>query len=140
MVSPGAPNSRRMYFSDSHARRIWAFDYDLQTASLSAPRIFAQFGAADGTPDGASVDEEGFYWCALYGGQRVLRLAPDGRLDREIRLPVSQPTMCAFGDADYATLYITSAAHGMEAERHAGGVFRCRPGIRGLPPALFADE
>lgn len=134
-----SPDSRTMYFSDSRARKIWTFDYDLKTAGLSSQRLFAQFEAADGTPDGATVDEEGFYWCALYGGARLLRLSPDGRLDREIRLPVSQPTMCVFGGADYATLYITSAAHGVETEPHAGGVFCCRPGVRGAPPALFAD-
>lgn len=132
-------DSRTMYLTDSAARKIWAFDYDLETARLSAPRLFAQFTPTEGTPDGASVDEEGFYWCALYGGGRIVRLSPEGRLDAEIRLPVSQPTMCAFGDADYATLYIASAAQGVETEPHAGGVFRCRPGVRGVPPALFAD-
>ncbi|MGJ0509803.1 MAG: SMP-30/gluconolactonase/LRE family protein [Methylocystis sp.] len=133
-----SPDTRTMYFSDSHARSIWAFDYDVHSAALSGQRLFARFDEADGAPDGASVDEEGFYWCALYGGGRVFRLAPDGRIDREVRLPVSQPTMCAFGDADHATLYITSAAHGVD-ETDAGAVFRCRPGVRGLPPALFAD-
>ena len=132
-------DSRRMYFSDSHARRIWTCAYDLRTATLSSPVIFAEFDEKDGTPDGASNDEDGFYWCALYGGRRVLSLSPDGRLDREIRLPISQPTMCAFGDPDYSTLYITSAAHGVENEPLAGGVFACRPGVRGLPPALFSD-
>jgi sugar lactone lactonase YvrE len=135
-----SPDSRTLYFADSSLRRIWAYDYDPETAGLSGQRVFAQFEASDGTPDGATVDREGFYWCALYGGGRVLRLAPDGRIDREIRLPVSQPTMCAFGGADYATLYITSAAHGVATEPLAGGVFRCLPGVRGTPPALFADE
>jgi sugar lactone lactonase YvrE len=133
-------DGRTMYFTDSGARTIWAYDYDLETATLSAQRLFAQFEASDGTPDGASVDEEGFYWCALYGGGRVLRLSPDGRVVQEIATPVSQPTMCAFGGADYATLYITSAAHGVETEPLAGGVFACRPGVRGTPPALFADD
>lgn len=135
-----SPDSRTMYFADSSLRTIWAYDYDVETANPSAQRVFAQFAAADGAPDGAAIDREGCYWCALYGGGRVLRLSPDGRIDREIRLPVSQPTMCAFGGPDYGTLYITSAAHGVEAEPLAGGVFHCLPGVRGTPPALFADD
>lgn len=134
-----SPDGRTMYFADSEQRRIWAFDYDLEAASLSSQRVFACFAESDGAPDGASIDEEGFYWCALYGGGRVLRLAPDGRIDREIRLPVSQPTMCAFGGADRATLYITSASHGVEAEPLAGGLFCCRPGVRGVPTARFRE-
>ncbi|QGM96773.1 SMP-30/gluconolactonase/LRE family protein [Methylocystis parvus] len=137
-----SPDARRIYYSDSPARTVWAFDFDIETASLSSKRIFAQFETSDGMPDGAAIDAEGFYWCALYGGGRIVRLSPEGALDREIRLPVSQPTMCAFGGADYGTLYITSAAHGVSASRepHAGGVFYCRPGVAGCPPALFADE
>ncbi len=129
-----------MYFADSKQRAISAFDYDLATGSLSRQRVFASFAESDGAPDGASIDEEGFYWCALYGGGRILRLAPDGRIDREISLPVSQPTMCAFGGADRATLFITSAAHGVEAEPLAGGVFFCRPGVRGVPTACFRED
>ncbi len=135
-----SPDSRTMYFADSSRRTIWAYDYDIESACPSKQRLFAQFEALDGAPDGAAVDRDGFYWCALYGGGRILRLSPGGAIDREIRLPVSQPTMCAFGGDDYATLYITSAAHGVETEPLAGGVFYCLPGVRGTPPSLFADD
>lgn len=137
-----SPDSRIMYFADSQARTVWAFDFDPDKGKLSSRRVFAHFSAAEGTPDGAAVDAEGFYWCALYGGGRVVRLSPDGDLDREIRLPVSQPTMCAFGDADYGTLYVTTAAHGVAIEQEplAGALFRVRPGVKGLPASLFADE
>lgn len=134
-----SPDSRTMYFADTRAATIWAFDFDLQDAGLSSKRVFAQF--SEGRPDGATVDSEGFYWSAMYGSGCVIRLSPDGELDRKIELPVSQPTMCAFGDADYATLYITTAAHGISRERepHAGAIFRCRPGVTGLSNSLFAD-
>lgn len=136
-----SPDSRMMYFSDSDRRTIWAFDFDLDSGALSAQRIFAQFEQGEGTPDGATVDADGFYWCALYGGARIVRLSPDGRVDREIPLPVSQPTMCAFGGPDYETLYVTTAAHGVspEDEPLAGALFHLRPGAKGLPASLFDD-
>lgn len=136
-----SPDSRTMYFSDSYTRTVWACDYDLDNATLSSQRVFKQFSAEDGAPDGAAVDAQGFYWCALYGGARVVRLSPDGALVGEIMLPVSQPTMCAFGGADYETLYITSASQGVSkrTEPLAGALFACRPGVKGFPPSLFAD-
>lgn len=135
-----SPDSRTMYFTDTQAATISAFDFDLEDAQLSSKRVFAQF--SEGKPDGAAVDSEGFYWCAIYGSGCVIRLSPDGEMDRKIELPVSQPTMCAFGDADYATLYVTTASHGQAGERepHAGAIFCCRPGVTGLPTSLFADR
>lgn len=135
-----SPDSRTMYFADTPAGTIWAFNFDLENAGLSSKSVFAQF--SEGRPDGAAVDNEGFYWCAMYGSGCVIRLSPDGELDRQIELPISQPTMCAFGDADYGTLYVTTASHGVSRERepHAGAIFRCRPGVTGLPASLFADR
>lgn len=140
-----SPDNRTMYLTDSEARTIYAFDFELESGSLSASCILARFGPDEGKPDGAAVDAEGRYWCALYGGGRVVRLDASGNIDREIALPVSQPTMCAFGGPDLETMYITSAANGLDAEArrrepHAGGLFRCRPGVRGTAPTLFADE
>ncbi|WP_424360163.1 SMP-30/gluconolactonase/LRE family protein [Methylocystis parvus] len=136
-----SPDSRTMYFSDSDRRTIWAFDFDLDSAALYSQRVFARFEQREGTPDGATIDADGFYWCALYGGARILRFAPDGRLDREIPLPVSQPTMCAFGGPDCETLYVTTAAHGVspESEPLAGALFHIRPGVKGVPASLFDD-
>jgi len=56
------------------------------------------------------MDAEGFIWNARWDGSCLLRLSPDGKVDRVIELPVSRPTSCVFGDTDLKTLYITSAA------------------------------
>jgi sugar lactone lactonase YvrE len=132
------------YASDSDERVTRRFDFDLEKGTLEQPRVLARFDEAQGAPDGAAIDAEGYYWCALYGGNRVLRLDPNGRIDREIPLPVSQPTMCAFAGPDLDVLYITSASNGLDASarRHepkAGGLFCCRPGVRGLPAHVFSD-
>lgn len=139
-----SPDHRTMYLTDSDAGIIHAFDFDLESGEPSHPRVLAQFEPGQGKPDGAAVDAEGRYWCALYGGGRVVRLGRDGNIDREVALPVSQPTMCAFGGSDLETLFITSAANGLDSEArerepHAGGLFRCSPGVRGQAPVLFAD-
>lgn len=80
------PDRRTLSFSDSHARRIRAFDFDLETTTLSSQRVFAQFSLDQVTPDGAAVDADRFYWCALYGGARVVWFSPDDSPVDEIRI------------------------------------------------------
>jgi sugar lactone lactonase YvrE len=74
--------------------------------SLSRQRVFAEFPPQaagqdlrgyGGRPDGAAVDAEGAYWVAMFEGQRLLRLAPDGQVLQEVPLPVRCPTMPCFG-------------------------------------------
>lgn len=62
-----------------------------------------------GGPDGSAMDAEGYVWNARWDGSCLLRLTPDGQIDRKIDLPISRPTSCVFGGADLKTLYITSA-------------------------------
>jgi sugar lactone lactonase YvrE len=88
-------------------------------------------------PDGAAVDTEGGYWCALHGGSRLRRYTPEGALDAEIMLPVSQPTMCAFGGEALDVLYITSARQKLgpaqlAREPLAGSILSLRCGKRGV--------
>ena len=83
-----------------------------------------------------TIDAEGGLWVALWGGGAVHRYL-DGRLERVIELPVSQPTSCCFGGAGLDELYITSAWQASRptqrrAEPLAGALFRVRPGVRGV--------
>ncbi len=81
--------------------------------------MFATIPEELGVPDGAAVDIDGFYWCAIHGGSRIRRFAPDGAIDRDVMLPVSQPTMCAFGGEGRDVLYVTSATDGLSPEQAA---------------------
>ena len=75
-------------------------------------------------------------------GGAIRRYAPDGRLDVELRLPVTNPTSMAFAGPDLGDLYITSAKHRLSAEQLAreplaGSLLRIRPGVRGRLPHRF---
>ena len=135
-----SPDNRTMYFADTHRTTIWAFDFDLANGELSNERVFS---ADCGRPDGSCIDANGGLWNADYGGWRVVRYSPAGKIDRVIDMPVANPTCCCFGGARLDTLYITSATQRLTAEDLAkqplaGSVFAVRPGVSGLAEARFA--
>jgi sugar lactone lactonase YvrE len=137
-----SPDERTLYVAESKSGVIWAYRLDSGTGELGDRRVFADLGG-DGSPDGMAVDAEGFLWNAHWGAWRVVRYAPDGRLDRTVDMPVEQPSSCAFGGDDLATLYVTSAREGLSEEALAkqplaGSLFAFRPGVRGLPTPAFA--
>ncbi len=110
-----SPDQRTLYHADTTAHRVNQYDFDVATGNVSRPRLLHQFSADKahrygGRPDGAAVDSEGNYWCAMFEGGRLLRLSPDGAILSEIAMPLRCPTMLAFGGADLRTLYITSAS------------------------------
>ena len=93
-------------------------------------------------PDGLAVDAQGYVWSARWGGWKIVRYAPDGRVDREVPLPVELVTSCAFGGPDLKDLYITSAWTEVPPERRAaqplaGDVFRLKTDTPGLPEPFF---
>jgi sugar lactone lactonase YvrE len=123
-----SPDGRTMYFADSPRHKIWAFDYDQQSGEMLNERIFATPYPA--FPDGSCVDADGCLWNAEYGGARVVRYTPQGKVDRVIEVPAENPTCCCFGGARLDTLYITTA--------RGPGVLAVQPGSTGLPEARFA--
>ncbi|AJC20218.1 SMP-30/gluconolactonase/LRE family protein [Pandoraea pulmonicola] len=135
-----SPDSRTMYLSDSHParRRVWAYDFDAASGAISARRLFVDMNRYPGRPDGAAVDADGGYWTCANDGGRLLRFTPAGELDREIVLPVSKPSMCAFGGRDFDTLFVTSIRPGTGANEQDGHVFAVRCGVKGLPEVSFA--
>lgn len=137
-----SPDGRTFWYADSGKGDIEAFDYDTETGVPSRRRSVAKT-AAPGVPDGSCVDAEGFVWNAVWEGYRVVRYAPDGRIDRVVRVPVRKPTCCAFGGDDLGTLFITSSrlgesAESLAAEPLAGCLFAIRPGIVGFHDEAFA--
>ena len=139
-----SPAGYRLYVTDSARRKIFALDL-APDGSLSHKRIFAQFAADDGYPDGMTVDSEGCLWIAFWDGWCVRRMAPDGSRLAEIAMPVQRPTSCTFGGADLSTLFITSARIGLDAaalavQPHAGGLFACVPGVVGLADPPFGHS
>jgi sugar lactone lactonase YvrE len=134
-----SPDGRTLYHADTAKKTIWACDYDPADGAVEHQRVFAHVdeGGDTGGPDGAAVDRDGFYVCAVFGAGCLLRFDPDGRLERRLPLPVRYPTMPAFGGDDLATLYVTSASFPhrtgkTESNPAAGGLFALPAPVPGL--------
>ncbi|WP_419908890.1 SMP-30/gluconolactonase/LRE family protein [Hoeflea sp.] len=137
-----SPDGETMYFADTPDREIVAFDYEISTGNVSRRRSIASFAEEPGLPDGSCVDADGGVWNAEWEGHRVVRVAPDGRIDRVIEVPVWKPTCCAFGGPELDTLFITSSRlmsdeDALAREPHSGGLFAVKPGVRGVADAPF---
>jgi sugar lactone lactonase YvrE len=135
-------DGRLMYYIDSPTQSVDVFDFDLASGTIANRRSFVRIDPVDGTPDGLTLDAEGFVWVALWGGGAVRRYASDGTLDSIVTVAAPHVTSCAFGGRDLGDLYITTARIKLsDAERSsrplAGGLFRTRPGVHGRPPHRF---
>jgi sugar lactone lactonase YvrE len=137
-----SPDGATYYLSDSHpgVQKIWAYDFDVLTAALSRQREFADMTDLPGRPDGAAVDTDGCYWICGNDAGLVHRFSPQGELLRSVSVPVSKPSMCAFGGPNLDVLFVTSILPGGMAPEQPGlngAVFAIDVGARGLPEPLF---
>lgn len=138
-----SPDNRTMYYTDSTPARIYAYDFDLASGEIANRRVFVDSSAESGVPDGLTVDSQGCIWSARWGGWRLDRYDPDGRLMRSVAMPVEFPTSVMFGGADLDVLYVTSARVDVPADWRPqrpldGDLFCLKPGVGGLPEPLFA--
>lgn len=138
-----SPDNTIMYYSDTPNHVVYQFDYDLETGTATNKRVFIQFPHGNGRPDGAAVDSEGNYWSALYQGQRVVKISPQGKILEEYPVPATYPTMVAFGGPEMTTLFV-STCRGAQTDEElkqfpkAGGIFALETNVKGQTEPRFA--
>jgi D-xylonolactonase len=130
-----SPDRTLLYYSESNARTIHLFDYDVEAGDIGNRRVFAQNSPDWGVPDGLTVDAQGFVWCAYWDGSRLVRYRPDGGVEQTINFPARKVSSVTFGGPEYDETYVTTAGGAKRAEEgeHAGGLFRLRLGVHGVP-------
>jgi gluconolactonase len=112
-----SPNGRVLYVADSDERSIHEFDLD-RGGVASNDRVF--IAKTDGVPGGIRTDEKGNLYVAA---QEVSVYSPEAKLLANIALPET-PSNLAFGDADFASLFVTAHT----------SVYRIRIGVKGALP------
>ena len=136
-------DERTMFSNDTVRGRVYAFDFDAATGTITNQREWLRFAAGDGLPDGMTTDAAGRLWLAHWGGACVSCHDPvSGAELGRVKLPTDHITNCAFGGSDLRTLFITSArselsAAKLAAQPLAGGLFAIKLGDAGVPAPMF---
>ena len=136
------PENTILYLTDSPQQVIYAYDFDPETGAIEHRRPFVQTHDEPGVPDGLTIDSEGFLWSVRYNGWKIIRYDPDGKIEREVHVPVPHPTSCTFGGKDLNELYITTAWNELTEEQRqqfpqSGDLFFVQTDIRGTARRLF---
>jgi sugar lactone lactonase YvrE len=140
-----SPDGKTFYFTDTWTGEIWAYDYDQETGAVSNRRTFTKVDSSKGgAADGSTVDAEGCVWNALVYDGRLIRYTPDGKVEREIAMPVKKVTSVMFGGPNLDVLYVTSMAKPPLPRFPGDGVLRGSLfaiydlGVKGIPEPRFA--
>jgi gluconolactonase len=116
-----SPDEKTLYVANSDENyRVW-MRYDVaEDGTVRNGRVFADVSASpdEGLPDGMKIDSQGNLWATGPGGIWVF--TPEGKHLGTIK-PPEQPANCAWGDADWKTLYITAVT----------GLYRIRTSVTG---------
>jgi sugar lactone lactonase YvrE len=140
------PNGLVWLSGDTHAlhadtadRAVYVYDFDANNGVLADRRVFLDFPADVGAPDGMALDAEGGLWIAMWGGGAVRRYDPAGTLTDVVTLPVTNVTSCAFGGKSGSTLLITTSQQGIAvgSEPFAGRSYEIEVGVRGAEVHTF---
>jgi len=137
-----SPDGKPLYVSEMFAHKITAYDYEIETGTAGNRRVFVAIPEDVGKPDGLTVDSQGFIWAAHWGGWRVTRYDPAGKLEREIRVPAELVTCIGFGGQNLDQLYITTAWYNLSDQQRkdqplAGDLFRIQTDITGIVEPAF---
>ena len=129
-----------MYLADSITKKVYVSEFDL--ADDFKPNFRELVSIDEGVPDGLAVDMDGCIWLAVWGGSRISKISPQGKIIEDHHFPVSQPSSCAFGSD--GTLYVTSATAGIsEADLMkqplAGSLFTLATTTTGVPVSKFRE-
>lgn len=111
-----SPDGGRMYVSDTRRGLVVSV----------APDGAGQEHFSLPYPDGMAVDVDGFLWVALYLDGKVVRVDPDGAVEREIDLGQPAASVCLTPDA---TLYLTTGT----GSGRTGSVIRTRVEVPAAP-------
>ena len=136
----------KMYYIDTPTQKVMGYDYNDKSGEIANAKVAVEIPSEMGHPDGMTIDAEGNIWVALWGGFAVGCWNPEtGKLIRTVEVPAKNVTSCAFGDNDLGTLYITTAREGNNDEElakypYSGGVFKTRPGVKGVEAFFFNDK
>jgi sugar lactone lactonase YvrE len=131
-------NGTTIYFADTPTGKVFRAPVDPETGELGEPEIFVRIPSEEGAPDGMVVDEEGFLWVALWGGNAIRKYAPDGTVAAHVPVPAEQPTSVCLVPGG-GRLFVTTARVGLNnPPETSGAILSVEVASAGRPAQTFA--
>jgi sugar lactone lactonase YvrE len=136
-----APDNKKLYVADTYNETLLQWDYDPDKGPVGEPRVVADFRGKQGMPDGLSMDTEGSLY-VTHWNTKISIWDKNLDLKEDVVFPVEQACCGGFGGEDMKDFYVSSARYGYTADqlaeqKGAGGIFKSRLSIAGLPDNFF---
>ncbi|CZR56503.1 uncharacterized protein PAC_06391 [Phialocephala subalpina] len=137
-----SPDNKIFYFHDSVAMKVYAYEFDLETGSISNKRLLIDRRSTYGEPDGMVVDTDGNLWIAMFASYRVMVFDPEGNHLKDILFTANNMTCTAWAGSNFDILFVSSGKDrslDAKADDEGGHMFRYKPlGVKGAPKHEFA--
>lgn len=133
-----SPITGSYYFIDSQTQSV--DEIFLENGAVKSRRSVIAINSSWGAPDGMTIDSQGGFWIALWGGGKVLHYGADFVLQEEIALPTKFITSCTFAGPDLNQLIITSGHNNLFDAPEAGMTFTLNVDVQGRKPFLFPES
>src|SRR5262245_52036296 len=103
-----SPDGKTLYVNESVQRKVWMFPIKAD-GTLGDKKLLKKFD--DHGFDGMRCDVDGNLYITRYGAGVVVKLAPDGKVLKEIDVLGKSPSNICFGGPDGRTAYVTEVEH-----------------------------
>lgn len=121
------------YFTDTPTRKIMRQSLDTSGWPIGEAELFIDLNKEGLNPDGSVIDQDDCLWNAQWGASQVSRYSPEGQLIERISCPALQPSCPAFGGAEMNSLFVTTAAEGLQPDAKQGRVYTKIVDVVGQP-------
>lgn len=108
------PDRKFAHYTDTYSRQIMRVALDSEGWPSGASEVFIDTREEGLNPDGTVVDSEGCLWVAQWGASRIARYDREGMFMGAVNVSAVQASCPAFGGADLKTLFVTTAAVGID--------------------------
>lgn len=126
-----SPDYEHLYVTETNNRLIHAFDYDVESGSITGRDTLVDFRDSEGKPDGLAVDAKGRVWSAQWGSGVVACITESGERETQLSLPVTNVTSVTFGGQELNRLFISTARSNSKSDDEGGYIFSAETAVRG---------
>lgn len=136
--------NENLYAIDTYYKKLLRFDYSVEKGPSGPPQTVITF---EDMPDGACVDAKDQVYICHWSDKKHITVwsLKDYRCVQDIPFPVKHICCGGFGGADLKDLYVATSRFWLpegdpDFALGAGGIFRMRAEVAGLPEHFYKDQ